>query len=119
MRAGFAVAITGPRCCRLFHTERSLAGRGAQFPHRHRMNRRVRDCGNVLRGDAAVDERTVVAVKIEIVDDRRVIVNTRHLGRRAAVAERVRVAEMPRRHEGEAIHRQAEIKTHAHAAATG
>ena len=51
-----------------------------------------------------------VAVHVEIVDDGRATINLRHLRRRDAMGARMRVAKIPRRHEREKIHAQAEIK---------
>ena len=66
---------------------------------RNRADRCVGAGGNAAHINALVDDGVVV--DIEIIDDGRVIVNLRHLGRWNAIIVRVRTAEILRRYEGE------------------
>ena len=78
-------------------------GRSSQLAHRNWANRRPGDLGDVLHSNAVVDDGPVVAVEIEVVDDRRLVVNPPFFPRRDAMTARMQVAEISRRHERVAI----------------
>ncbi len=68
---------------------------------------------DAFRRDAGIDKGPVMTVEIEVIDDRGVIINLCYLGRRHAIAARMRVAKMSNWHKRETIPTQAEIETDA------
>jgi hypothetical protein len=67
------------------------------------------DVGDVLRGDAIINND--VMVDVEVIDDGRLIVNLRYLGWRDAMAVRMRVTEIFCRDKCEEMYADAEIKS--------
>ena len=91
----------------------AVSGRRGCVPDCDGMDGCMRVGNDSFRRDASIDKGPVVAVEIEVIDDRGVIINLRHLGRCHAIAARVRVAKMSNRHKRETIPTQAEIETDA------
>ena len=76
-----------------------------------RMNLLPGDSGDVVRRDAGIDDALMVAVKIDVVDDRGLIENPRYFTCLDAMTSRMRVAEILRCHKREGIRIQAETGT--------
>jgi len=66
-----------------------------------RMDFLVGDRGDVLWRDAAIDDALLVFVKVEVINERGLIVDAGHFGAVNAIAPRMRVAEIFRGHKGE------------------
>ena len=115
---GFPVVTPGPWFCWPAGPPRhGCPVETPQLTHRDRVNRRPGDVGDMLRLDAAVDDGPVVAVKIEVVDDRGLIEYPRFVPCLDAKMARMRVAKISGRHKREEIRGQAKIKSNAHAIA--
>ena len=87
--------------------------------NRHLVDWRMSGVGDALRRNAVVDDNLIItlAVNMDVIDDRGVVVNLRRLRRRGAIIMRVRIAEIGRRHKREAACTQPETEAHVHAVA--
>ena len=91
----------------------AVSGRRGCIPDCDGMDGGMRAGNDSFRRDAGIDKVSAVTVEIEVIDDRGVIINLRDLGRRHAIAARMRVAKMSNWHKRETIPTQAEIETDA------
>lgn len=89
----------------------AVSGRRGCVPDGDGMDGCMRAGNDSFRRDAGIDKGPVVAVEIEVIDDRGVIINLRHLGRCHAIAAWVRVTKMTDRHERETIYAQTKVES--------
>ena len=89
----------------------AVSGRRGCIPDCDGMDGGMRAGNDSFRRDAGIDKGPVMAVEIEVIDDRGVIINLRDLARRHAITAWMRVAKMSNRHKRETVPTQAEIET--------